>query len=171
LGLDLLTVPVKQINAIWIKWRWQKNFAINEEWKFVLNSKADGYCFVRSAYRSLARFTRLMARQPDLDPTTTPLALYWDSPSQTVKLVTARDIEQFMRALAVTVYDLHPVDDWEYISKLSSHSLRVGACVVLHTTGFTPLQIQWILRWKSTAFMIYLAPQHFGPCSQAEPST
>lgn len=34
-----------------------------------------------------------------------------------------------------------------------SHSLRVGACVGLHAVGFSPLDVQWMLQWRSLAFM------------------
>jgi hypothetical protein len=34
--------------------------------------------------------------------------------------------------------------------------LRVGACVILHAMGFTDVQIMWLLRWNSAAFMTYL---------------
>jgi hypothetical protein len=34
--------------------------------------------------------------------------------------------------------------------------LRVGACVILHTSGFSDSQIKWILRWRSSAFLMYL---------------
>jgi hypothetical protein len=61
-----------------------------------------------------------------------------------------------MRRLACEVYHLHPVQHVKELSKWSSHSLRVGACVALHSMGFSPLDIQWLLRWRSTAFMAYL---------------
>jgi hypothetical protein len=38
----------------------------------------------------------------------------------------------------------------------SSHSIRVGACVILCACGLTPIHIQFMLRWKSMAFMVYL---------------
>ena len=58
--------------------------------------------------------------------------------------------------LALSTNHLHPVRDAKDLSKWSSHSLRVGACVALHAMGFSVLDIQWILRWRSTAFMVYL---------------
>ena len=61
-----------------------------------------------------------------------------------------------MRSLAVTVYNLHPTTNKKELQKWSSHSLRVGACVVLHSMGFSALDIQWLLRWRSNAFMAYL---------------
>ena len=97
-----------------------------------------------------------MARDPHLSPRTTPLSVYWAPRPQCVKLICATDIEQFMRLLACRVYHLHPVKHAADVSKWSSHSLRVGACVALHAMGFSPLDIQWLLRWRSTAFMVYL---------------
>ena len=38
----------------------------------------------------------------------------------------------------------------------SAHSIRVGASAILHAMGFTASQIQFILRWKSMAFLVYL---------------
>jgi hypothetical protein len=42
------------------------------------------------------------------------------------------------------------------IRKWGVHSIRVGACVALHAMGFGALEIQFLLRWRSTAFMVYL---------------
>ena len=48
----------------------------------------------------------------------------------------------------------------------SAHSLRVGACVILHAAGFTEPQIQFLLRWCSTSFLELLA-QHGHPLREA----
>jgi len=61
-----------------------------------------------------------------------------------------------MLRLAAQVYHLHPVDDRDAIQKWDTHSLQVRACVVLHAVGFFSLDIQWILRWRSMAFVSYL---------------
>jgi hypothetical protein len=46
-----------------------------------------------------------------------------------------------------------PVKDCEHLRKWSSHSLRVGACGILHGMGFTNSQIRLLLlRWRSDAF-------------------
>ena len=89
-----------------------------------------------------------MRVEPALNPHS-PLSCYWHPQSQTVRLITASDIEDFMRPLAVTVYGLHPVKDKKAVQKWSAHSLRVGACVLLHAMGFTPLD-------RSIVFMAYL---------------
>jgi hypothetical protein len=54
-----------------------------------------------------------------------------------VKLVAADDIERFIRHLVCSVYHLDPVRDAKDLSRWSSHSLRVGACVALHAMGFS----------------------------------
>ena len=89
---------------------------------------------------------------------TTPLFCYFDKTSRDVKLVTTPDIETFMRGLASTVFGLSRTkqEDVVALKRWGSHSLRVGAACVLHAMGFQPLDIQWLLRWRSLAFMAYL---------------
>ena len=154
-GLEILSVPLTCIRKLWIVFRTQKNGHHGEERLYTRNSNPSGHCFVTAAYSSLSRFKLLMQLNPSLTETT-PLAVYWHPSTQTVRLITAADIEDFMRPLAVAVYGLHPTKDKQALQKWSAHSLRVGACVLLHAMGFTPLDIQWLLRWRSNAFMAYL---------------
>lgn len=155
-GLDILRYELPQIAKMWVRWRTQKNGQHGEEKLFARNPKLGGFCFVSSAYRSLERFQRLMVLDPRLRPNATPLSVYWSPATSCVKLINADNIEQFMRNLASAVYHLDPVRDAQDLRRWSSHSLRVGACVALHAMGFSPLDIQWILRWRSQAFMVYL---------------
>ena len=60
-----------------------------------------------------------------------------------------------MQQLPAQVHHLHPVNDPDVI-KWDTHSLRVGACVILHALGFSSLDIQTILQWRSMAFVSYL---------------
>ena len=153
-SMDILTVPVTSIRKVWIKFRTQKNGYHGEERIFTRNP-ALGHCFVAAIYRSLTRFKALQSVLPTLTETS-PLAIYWDVDSRSVRSITAPDIESFMRSLAVVVYDLHPHKDKKALQKWSAHSLRVGACVLLHAMSFSTLDIQWLLRWRSNAFMAYL---------------
>jgi hypothetical protein len=155
-GLAILTYHPSQITKMWVKWRTQKNGQNGEEKLFARNPTPGGFCFVASAYRALCRFRRLMALDHRLRPGATPLSVYWHPAGPCVKLITAHDIERFMRRLASEVYHLHPAQNAKELSKWGTHSLRVGACVALHAMGFSPLDIQWLLRWRSTAFMVYL---------------
>ena len=155
-GLPILLIPLAAITRLWVTFRTQKNGQHGEEKLFMLNPNPAGICLVSATYRALERFKRLQRLDPRLDPRTTPLSVYWDGRARCVKLITATEIERFMRNLASSVFNLHPVRNATELSKWSSHSLRVGACIALHANGFSALDIQWILRWRSMAFMVYL---------------
>jgi hypothetical protein len=51
---------------------------------------------------------------------------------------------------------LDPSADKALLDRWSSHSLLIGACMILYAMGFTDTQIMWLLRWKSNTFMTYL---------------
>jgi hypothetical protein len=153
--VQIISTPLTTIRKMWAKFRTQKNGHHGEERLFTRNNAPDGHCFVSAAYRSLERFNLLMQQDSSLTGTS-PLFVYWEPASSSTRLITATDIEDFMRSLAVTVYNLHPEKDKKALQKYSAHSLRVGACVLLHAMGFSPLDIQWLLRWRSMAFMAYL---------------
>ena len=53
---------------------------------------------------------------------------------------------------ATHVYKLTPQQAQLY----SAHSIRVGACILLHEHGFTGSFIKVRLRWKSDTFLPYL---------------
>ena len=156
IGLDILNYPLAMITHIWVKWRTQKNGSHGEEKMFVRNSTPGGICMVSSLYRSLKRFRTLADIDGRIKESSTPLAIYYHQPSGSVRHITSSEIEGFMRELASKVYQLHPVKDAKDLQRWGTHSLRVGACVILHAMGFSPLDIQWILRWKSMAFMAHL---------------
>jgi hypothetical protein len=87
--------------------------------------------------------------------TTPPLVVYSAGPG-VVQYITATDIELVMRTTASRVYNLSPRTCRKQLQLWSAHSIRVGACVILHAMGFTASQIQFMLRWKSMAFLVYL---------------
>ena len=106
-----------------------------------------------SLYRSLKRFKTLADIDGRIKESSTPLAIYCHPASgSSVRHITSSEIEGFMRELASRVHQLHPVKDAKDLQRWGAHSLHVGACVVLHAMGFSPLDIQW----KSMAFMAYL---------------
>jgi hypothetical protein len=73
-----------------------------------------------------------------------------------IKLITSTEICNNMREAAAAVYNLDQTKDKAILQSWSAHSLRVGACVILHAIGFTGPQIKFLLRWKSDCFMEYL---------------
>ena len=97
------------------------------------------------------RFVRLFSTTQ----TTIPLCTYRHE-SGNIHLITASDISRVMRASACRLFKLDPIKNKKDLARWSSHSIRVGACVILHGMGFTDTQLQFLLRWKSDAFLCYL---------------
>ena len=155
-GLAILDYRLVDLGRLWIRFRTQKNGNFGEEKLFTRNPSPGGICCVAAVYRALARFKRLKVLDGRIDSHATPLSIYWDAAHSSVRAITSVEIETFMRKLAMKVYHLHPDRESKELSQWSAHSLRVGACVVLHAMGFPSLDIQWILRWKSMAFVAYL---------------
>jgi len=153
-AVDALNAPSgTQFDKCWIIFRTQKNGDNGEEKMFTRNTTAGGMCFVTSMLSIVQRFVRIRGAHDLM----TPLALYNGSATCTEpSFITSADIEAMMRPLASKVYSLDPVKDKVALSKWSAHSLRVGACTILHAIGFTEPQIKFILRWQSSAFMVYL---------------
>jgi hypothetical protein len=156
IGLDILRVPVGDIFKLWITYRFQKNGDNGDRKSHTRNPTHGGHCCVSALYRQLERFRDMQTIVPLTD--TTPLFCYFDPSTCDVKLVTTVDIESFMRGIATIVFSLNPskAEDAKSLQRWGSHSLRVGAACVLHSMGFQPLDIQWLLRWRSLAFMAYL---------------
>ena len=95
----------------------------------------------------LSRFDRLIG----IKTSNVPLAVNQDG--ALVLFLHDAEITRVMRHVACSLYNLDPKQDKiQYFS----HSIRVGACVLLHTSGATTDQIKFLLRWKSDAFMAYL---------------
>ena len=139
------------LKKCWIKFRTQKNGENGEEKLFKIHPSG-GDCFVSAMWRILKRFERLRG----LSDFTTPLAMYQDLRGGATKLITETEINRVMRESAGRVYGLHPIRDKAALQKWSSHSLRVGACVIIHSFGFSESCIKFMLRWRSNAFMVYL---------------
>ncbi len=106
---------------------------------------------MRPMYRILERFVRLRGTSA-MD---NPLSIYRHSRGRILPINNV-DIRTVMRRLAADVYHLDLAKDKEKLRLWSSHSLRVGACVILHSMGFDAPQIKHLLRWRSDAFMDYL---------------
>ena len=141
------------IERCWITFRTQKNGQNDENRLFVRNTNASSrFCFVKATLKIVRRFIRLRG----INDTTTPLALYREPTGRTV-LVTSNVIEKVMRQCATVV---HKVKTDPELQLFSAHSLRVGACVILHSMGFNATEIKWTLRWRSDAFMDYLRNTH-----------
>lgn len=140
-----------QMTRCWITFRTQKNGKNGEKRLFTFNPRG-GKCFVSAMLPIVQRFIRICGA----GDVTTPLALYKNGSGHQPRFITSVDIEKAMREVASRVYNLDPKKDKAALQLWSAHSLRVGACVILHAMGFTETQIKWLLRWSSDAFMVYL---------------
>ena len=76
---------------------------------------------VSSLYRSLTRFKALATLDGRIKETVTPLSIYYDLTSGSVRNVTSLEIETFMRELAARVYNLHPKRDSKDLRRWGSH--------------------------------------------------
>ena len=148
LSLSTVLSNPNKCERIKMQWSHQKNGNHGEQRLFTRNHKRKKRCFVLRMLRIIKRFVRLVGA----DKVDTPLAVY-KHPTKGVIFITDNDIRDTLRSLACDVYGLDPEKDE---LKYSSHSLRVGACVILHAQGFSATQIKFLLRWRSDAFMEYL---------------
>ena len=140
-GLEIITVPVKTIRKVFPTYKTQKNGDNFQETLHTSNPRTDSLDFVGPLYRSLIRFQALMEKDPLLDPRRTPLSIFWDPVKRKVFNLQARDIEKFMKDLAIKVYQLCPVKDKDELGRWTSHSL----CVGLPTFFMLWVSTQWTL--------------------------
>jgi hypothetical protein len=148
---EVFLLPELSIHRAIITFSHQKNGNNGEKRTFVRNSQNSRLCFVTLILRIFKQFINLVG----WFATETPLAIHRADDGE-IRLITATDINAAMRSTAASVYGFDLASNAKELQLWSSHSLRVGACVVLHAHGFTGPQIQFLLRWKSDAFMAYL---------------
>lgn len=91
---------------------------------------------------------RLLQQPDDL-----PLAVYYDHSEKKKKYVTGDRYTEYIRSVIRQLFPHIPEED---IKLLSTHSLRVTACTLLHEAGKDGTYIKLRLRWKSNCFEIYL---------------
>ena len=103
------------------------------------------YCPVLAALSLVQRAIRLGQSSSD------PLCAY--SKNGTKVFLTANDVTAYFR---YTMKLAHPTITDEMLSAISTHSLRVTACILLAEAGKPIYFIKLRLRWKSNCFEIYL---------------
>ena len=129
-----------------ITWRTQKNGDNGQYIMYTVNNSDYDLCPVRSALRMRRRAQLLGV------PAQFPLAVYRQG-SNNMALIHSDHIRSTLQSLARHCYDITDKDD---LSRYTSHSIRVGACVALHIANKSTDFIQAALRWRSDAFKMYL---------------
>lgn len=149
---DALSRPWHTIARATLVFRTQKNGDDGEVRTFMQTNATNLLNPVQALLRIIKRFVEKFGYRNDI-----PLAIHTNDNGK-ASYITSKEIELHMRAAATEVYGLNPntTAGKQSLSRWSSHSLRVGACVILHAMGFTDIQIQHLLRWRSLAFMVYL---------------
>jgi len=128
-----------------IKWRYQKNGQNGQKISYTHNLLNEKFSVILAAQRILQRARRLHV------PDDHPIAVF--SHNGTFSCIHHTLVEQSLRGAATAVYSIKSA---KTLSLFSSHSIRVGACVLLHSLQQDPLFIQFRLRWRSLSFMSYL---------------
>eukprot|EP00957_Ditylum_brightwellii_P024618 1859657-Ditylum_brightwellii.AAC.1 len=67
--------------------------------------------------------------------------------------ITDKQIDSILQSVAKSIYNLTSLED---IRRFSSHSIRVGAFVLLHSSGKDGEFMKLQLRWKSDTFRLSL---------------
>ena len=129
-----------------VTWRFQKNNRNGEVITYTRNHDNTALCPVLAALRIRQRAIQL----GQLD--TLPIAIYLND-KNTISYITDTHIESLLRNTAQSLYNITNPDE---LKRFSAHSLRVGACVILHMAGSKSLTIKKRLRWVSDTFMTYL---------------
>jgi hypothetical protein len=105
------------------------------------------YCPVNLALKIVTRAEILGYDEPD-----DPLCVYKDTEG-IVRFLTGTDVTEYFRF--VTKLVIPSIEDAQ-LKLISTHSLRVTACVFLHEAGKDGTYIKLRLRWLSNCFEIYL---------------
>ena len=147
---EALNLPPNTITRARIRFRTQKNGQHGEQITLHRGSSSSTCSSIDCLLRITQRFIDLVGPREDI-----PLAIYRDNRND-IRFITSAIITTAMRESATAVYGLHPTKDAAKLKKWTPHSLRIGACNILHAMGFSDTQIQKLLRWKSDSFTRYL---------------
>ena len=136
------------ITGVRIRWKFQKNNDNGQKLTYFINKLSPKMCPVMAARNICARAMRLR-----IDPKG-PIAIYSPRPGTTkCHFINNILVEKRLQFLATRTYDLTEKED---MARYTCHSLRVGACVLLHTSNASPDTIKLRLRWKSDSYLMYL---------------
>lgn len=132
-----------------IHWFRQKNGTRGQLMNYTrFDDRAGNIDLVSPMLRIVARFERLYG----LSETNLPISIYADKAGKPQFLCTP-DIETELRSAAKHA---HNVTNEKQLQKWGTHSMRVGACVLLWASGAVETTIKQRLRWKSDSYMMYL---------------
>jgi len=138
-------------NYVKIKWRYQKNGDNGQTISFAHDHKNPSFSPVLAVQRILERAERLGL------PHNMPLAVFkrpiQSPPAPPYIFIDHHSVELELKSCARKILHITKLTD---LARFTSHSIRVGACVLLHENGADSLIIKSRLRWRSDSFLNYL---------------
>jgi len=132
-------------SQVHLTWRVQKNNQNNQRISFNHNFTNELFSPVLAAQRILDRASRLQV------PSHHPVSVFIQD--KKLQYMHHTLVETTLRTAAKAVYN---ITSQKALQLFSCHSIRVGACVILHAAQKDPLFIQFRLRWRSNSFIVYL---------------
>ena len=142
----------QEINKSYIvnlKWRFQKNNDNGQVISYVKNTVNKHFCVVEACKRIYYRALKLKV------PEDNPIAVFSDSKRgyNNTKYIDDTHIKSILQEAASEIYNIKSKKE---LSNFTSHSIRVGACVLLHEQNISAEDIKFRLRWRSDTFRTYL---------------
>ena len=140
---------IKKSKTVNIEWRYQKNLDNGQKITYAKDNKCKKHCFIEASKCIRARAKRLAVKKED------PIAVFSEIKKGKKKIcyIDDKHITSLLQEAASIVYN---IKDKKELSKFTAHSIRVGACVILHSQNVSTEDIKFRLRWRSDAFRMYL---------------
>ena len=139
---------VNKSKTVNLKWRFQKNNDNGQVVSYVEDTKNKCFCYVRATKRIRTRAIKYGV-QPDI-----PVAIFKEKKTKSkFKHIDDVHIKDILQEAAKHVYNISNKED---LNKFTSHSIRVMACVILHSQNLSTEDIKFRLRWRSDSFRMYL---------------
>lgn len=132
-----------------MKWRFQKNNDNGQVISYAKDNSNKQHCAVQACIRLRKRAIRLKIAQDSL------IAVFTETKKGKNKICYIDDvhIKTLLQEAARVVYDIKCKKE---LSSFTSHSIRVGACVLLHAQNISAEDIKFRLRWRSDSLRMYL---------------
>ena len=139
---------ISHANMINVKWRFQKNNDNGQIISYVADNLNKIHCYLKACKRIRERAIRL---KQALDK---PIAIYKANPKDSkLKYIDDIHVSDILQEAAKAVYHITNKNE---LKRFTSHSIRVGACVLLHSQNTSTEDIKFRLRWRSDSFRMYL---------------
>ena len=109
-----------------VKWRFQKNNDNGQEVTYSKSKSQAGIFYTRAATNIILGSEKLKV------PEGSPIAVFKNYKLDKIKFISTKEIRMVLRQAAKAVHNFHSQGD---VQKFTAHLIRVGACVLLHSTG------------------------------------